>query len=81
MQVSLEISMYPLDREFGTPILQFIERLKAHPGLEVQTNAMSTQVFGPYDLLMQALQTEMKTSFEQGLPTVFVLKLFNGDLR
>ncbi len=81
MQASVEISMYPLDREFGTPILQFIERLKRHPALEVHTNPMSTQVFGPYDELMQALNREMKESFQQGLPTVFVLKVFNGDLR
>ncbi len=81
MQASVEISMYPLRRDYGTPILQFIDRLKRHPELQVQVNTISTQVFGPYDKLMAALSQEMKTAFERDGETVMVLKILNIDLR
>lgn len=81
MQASVEISMYPLRRDYGTPILQFIDRLKRHSELQVHVNAMSTQVFGPYDELMAAVTKEMKAAFEEGGETVMVLKILNIDLR
>ena len=49
MHVAVEMSLYPLTGEFIPPILDFIERLKAQPGLTVVTNSMSTQVSGDYD--------------------------------
>ncbi len=81
MQASVEISMYPLRRDYGTPILQFIDRLKKHPELKVHVNTISTQVFGPYDVLMATLTKEMKTAFEQDGETVMVMKILNIDLR
>jgi uncharacterized protein YqgV (UPF0045/DUF77 family) len=80
MKASVEISYYPLHEEFIPHILDFIKRLHEYPELKVQTNGMSTQVFGPYDLLMDALKTEIKKSF--ALPhSVFILKLVNADLQ
>lgn len=81
MKISVEISMYPLIEEFETPILQFIERLRNHPGLLVRTNSMSTQVFGEFEELSQALLSEIKTSFESGIPSVLVMKWINVDVR
>lgn len=81
MQASVEISMYPLRRDYGTPILQFIDRLKKYPELEVYVNTISTQIFGPYDALMAALSREMKTAFEEDSETVMVMKILNIDLR
>ena len=80
MKASVEISMYPLDAEYGTPILRFIERLRKHEGLTVQTNNMSTQVFGEYDQLMRALTQEMKKSFEEENAVVMVMKVVNMNL-
>jgi len=80
MKASVEISMYPLNAEYGTPILKFIKRLNQHEGLTVQTNNMSTQIFGEYDLLMAALTKEMKHSFEKGETVVMVMKVANLDL-
>ncbi|MFT4663523.1 MAG: hypothetical protein ACI8YQ_003178 [Polaribacter sp.] len=81
MTASLEISMYPLTPQYGTPILQFIERLKSYEALSVQSNTMSTQVFGPYDILLAALHKEMKTSFEEDHDVVMVMKIANLDLK
>lgn len=74
--------MYPLDQSYGTPILKFVQRLRAHEDIEVKTNTMSTQLFGEYDDLMAALVREMKTSLEEEQHTaVMVLKIVNADLR
>lgn len=79
MNTSVDISYYPLDIEYIPPIKDFIERLNAYNGLRVQTNGMSTQVFGEYDDVMGAITSEIKKSFE--IPhSVFVLKVINADL-
>jgi len=80
MNISVDISYYPLQEEFIPHILDFIQRLKTHEGLVANTNGMSTQVFGEYDLVMGALTAEIKKSFE--LPhSVFVMKVINADLQ
>lgn len=80
MKVSVELSYYPLNEEFIPHIINFIESLKQIVGIETVTNGMSTQVFGEYDVVMQALTSEIKKAFE--LPhSVFVMKVVNADLR
>lgn len=81
MQLSVEISKYPLADDYITPIKGFIEQLNTYPDLKVLTNTMSTQVFGDYDMVMQALQACIKWSFEHYGKVVFVCKFIHGDLR
>ncbi|HMM10695.1 MAG TPA: hypothetical protein PKE03_01180 [Bacteroidales bacterium] len=79
MNISVEISYYPLNEEFIPPIKDFIERLNAHSTVQCVTNGMSTQVFGGYDEVMAVITGEIRKSFE--LPNaVFVLKIINKDL-
>ncbi len=80
MKASIDISMYPLEKNYGTPILEFLESLKTHSSFLVQTNTMSTQIFGDYDELMEVLTREMKTTFLKEDAVVMVLKVFNEDL-
>ncbi|WP_323846266.1 hypothetical protein [Microbulbifer magnicolonia] len=80
MKLSVEISMYPLKDEYIPGIQDFIDRLNGHPGLRVLTNTMSTQVFGDYDLLMDMLKEEMRTSYEKHGRAIFVCKFIDGDL-
>ena len=80
MNISVDISYYPLKDEFIPPIKNFISRVNRYPGIDVVTNGMSTQVFGPYDQVMNTLTTEIKNSFE--IPhSVFILKIVNADLQ
>jgi len=81
MKASIEISMYPLDKEYGNHILAFIKGLNEHPQLEVRSNTMSTQIFGDYDILMDLMKNEIKTAFATTKTTVMVLKIVNEDLR
>jgi len=81
MQLSIEISKYPLSTEYIPPIKGFLDELNLQPGLTVLTNTMSTQVFGDYDAVMQALQHCIRWSFERYGKVVFVVKFIHGDLR
>jgi uncharacterized protein YqgV (UPF0045/DUF77 family) len=81
MQVSVEISKYPLANDYIGPIKGFIAELNKYPDIDVLTNTMSTQLFGDYDAVMQALQACIKASFEQYGKVVFVVKFIHGDLR
>ena len=77
MRAAAELSLYPLADDYLTPIRDVIARLNAIDGLEVVTNAMSTQVVGDYDILMPALTREVRTSFEQHRKCVIVMKLLH----
>ena len=77
MKIAVDISLYPLDAEFIPPIKDVIDRLKLHNDLEVWTNAMSTQVVGDFDTVMDALKKEIGVTFEQIPKGVFVIKMFN----
>ena len=79
MKTSVDISYYPLKEEFVPPIKSFIDRLKKHENIVAKTNGMSTQVFGEYFDVMNAITEEIHNAFE--LPhSVFILKIINADL-
>jgi len=80
MNISVEISYYPLNEIYKKPIKAFIASLNGNSNLVVRTNKMSTQVFGEYDEVMGTINNCMKNAFE--LPhSVFVMKFINADLR
>lgn len=78
MQVAVDISLYPLDADFIPPIKDVIERLNEHERLEIWTNAMSTQVIGEFDDVMNALRQEIGSTFEQLPKAIFVIKMLNN---
>ncbi len=79
MQVSIDISMYPLERAYREPILAFIDRLAAIPGVSVARNDLATQVFGDYDTVMGELTDAVREVLEAHRETVFVIKLVGGN--
>ena len=80
MQLSVEISKYPLHQDYIPFIKGFIDRLNEHTELKVLTNTMSTQVFGEYDLVMKVLSQEIKRSYQEFGKAIFVCKFISGDL-
>lgn len=80
LQLSVEISKYPLSENYIPAIKDFIERLQATEGLSVVGNTMSTQVFGDYDLVMDTLKNEMRRSYEQFGKAIFVCKFIGANL-
>lgn len=80
MDVSIEISLYPLAEEnFKKEIWGFIKKLRKVEGLTVVTNGMSTQVFGEYDLATQHVMAEIKHVHQTVNAAVFVCKFIGGD--
>ena len=77
MEISVELSLYPLDKDYVGPIVEFISRLKQYRDIEVRENNMSTQVFGDYDQVMTIVQREMKTTMALEPAMVMVLKVLN----
>ncbi|MEX2590345.1 MAG: YkoF family thiamine/hydroxymethylpyrimidine-binding protein [Chitinophagales bacterium] len=78
MEASIEISLYPLSENYKDVIVEFLKSLKSkNANLRIETNGLSTQVFGEYDALMKLLQGEMKKVLEEN-KAVFILKLSSG---
>jgi uncharacterized protein YqgV (UPF0045/DUF77 family) len=75
MNIGVEISLYPINADFIPPIQAFIDRLNTHPRLRVITNDMSTQVFGEFDDVMPAVNSEIRRSFEENALCVFAMKV------
>jgi uncharacterized protein YqgV (UPF0045/DUF77 family) len=80
MDCSVEISMYPLKEDFKPSIIQFIKNLRKYPFVKVDTNGMSTQIFGDYKQVMNAINSEMESTFLNENSVVFTLKVINSDL-
>ena len=80
MQLSVEISLYPLADEYIPTIETFIQRLAAHDDLAVLSSTMSTRVIGDYDRVFEVLRAELKRVHESNPHVVAVTKLVGGDL-
>ena len=80
MKVAVDISLYPLDENYLPPIKDVIARLNDHEGIETWTNAMSTQMFGEYDDVMQALHREIGATFESLPKAVFTIRILNNPV-
>lgn len=80
MRVAVDISLYPIADDFIPPIDDVIERLNCHESLEVITNRMSTQIYGEYDVVMAALNREIKATFESSPRAVFAIRILNNPI-
>lgn len=79
MKTTIEISNYPLSEEFEPKILDFIQRCQVE-GVRTKVNATSTHIQGDYDVVMNLIQAEIKTSFEKFGKMIFVVKILKGEL-
>lgn len=81
MEASVEISMYPLNKEYVIFIKDFIDNINKNPKLIVETNGMSTQIFGDYFEIMNTLTKEIYNSYQKAGTAVFVMKIVNAFLK
>ena len=80
MQISIELSLYPLaEQQYKEEIWQFINNLKQHSSMKVVTNGMSTQVFGEYDETLAIVTGEMKKVHQAVDSAVFIMKIIAAD--
>jgi uncharacterized protein YqgV (UPF0045/DUF77 family) len=80
MNITVDISMYPLADDYKPAIKSFIRRLREFDGLTLVTNQLSTQVNGGYDAATTAINTCIRESMERQNKVVFVVKYLSADL-
>ncbi len=80
MQTTIEISNYPLTEAYEEQILDFIERVRSHAGIQVKVNATSTHITGAFDMVFELLQQEIRSSYEKYGQMIFVIKVLKGAL-
>lgn len=80
MQVSIDLSVYPLALEqYKDEIWQFIHALNEIEQVKVVSNGMSTQVFGEYDYTIEHVMAEIKRFNQRVEQAVFIIKLIASD--
>ncbi|MGB3079558.1 MAG: hypothetical protein WBB31_10815 [Saprospiraceae bacterium] len=77
MTATIEISLYPLHNEYPSSVLNFLQKLKAIPGLDIQSNGMSTIVIGQFEKLWPELG-DLLTSQLSMEDSICVLKVAQG---
>jgi len=81
MNISVELTLTPLQDNFEPAIIHFIKKLRAS-GLTVMENPLSTQIYGDYDEVMNLLNTEIKEAFsliDNGLLYMKIVKTDRHD--
>lgn len=78
MNISIDISMYPLHKDFETPIIEFIKRLR-ESDFHVEENGLSTQIFGPFQEVMAFVNGNIHSSLLDEKNCVFILKIVTDD--
>ena len=81
MNISVELTLTPLQDDFEPAIINLIKRLRVS-GLTILENPLSTQVYGDYDTVMSVLQKEMKIALmaiENGLLYIKIVKSDRSD--
>ncbi|MFQ3341561.1 MAG: hypothetical protein ACI9TK_001225 [Flavobacteriaceae bacterium] len=78
MNLSVELTLMPLKKDFIPSIKGFIKALR-NSGFTVLENPLSTQIYGDYDALMAFLTPKIKTTFEAEEAVILQLKFVKGD--
>lgn len=78
MNVSIDISMYPLHKDFETPIKEFIKILRKSK-FHTEENGLSTQIFGDYLQIMDFINTNIHEVLLNEKNCVFMLKIVTDD--
>ncbi len=80
MQLTAELSLYPLREEYIPVIKAFIQDLGQRDGLTVVTNAMSTQIRGEWQQVFTAVNDTLQASAARYGKQVLVCKFIPGEL-
>ena len=78
MNISVELTLSPLQDTFEEPIIHFIKQLR-ESGFTVMENPLSTQIYGPYDEIMSLLTTEIRSTFERSENVLLYMKIVKTD--
>ncbi len=80
MEITAELSMYPLDADYKPPIIDFILDLRQQPGIEIVTNQLATQLRGEFAAVTGAINRCMEKTMLDKRRVVFTVKYLNTGL-
>ena len=78
MNVSIEITLLPLNNNYKEVIKNFIMSLRNNE-FKVFENPLSTQIYGDYDKIMNLLNSKIESVFSENNGIMINLKIVNGD--
>ena len=78
MEVSIELTMSPLQDDFESHIIDFIKALRASE-FEVLENPLSTQIYGEYNKLMPFLTQAIENSISKQNAVLIYMKLVKSN--
>jgi len=78
MNVSIELTMSPLQDGYEPHIINFIKTLRDSP-FTVLENPLSTQVYGDYYAVMEFLTKAIGSSFDKQDAVLVYMKLVKND--
>ena len=84
MKTTVEISLYKLQEEnsednYKVIVKDFLNKIN-NKNLEIETNGLSSIIYGDYSDIIKLLNNEVKDFLEK-YRTVFVLKISRGTLK
>jgi uncharacterized protein YqgV (UPF0045/DUF77 family) len=80
MNITAEMSLYPLKDGPVPEIIDFIREMRARQGIEVVSNQLSTQLRGDFDAVTGAIHHCMRQAMAAPNTVVLVVKYLNVDL-
>lgn len=80
MELSVQLSYYPLSEDFKPAVRALISHLE-ESGLTVESNRMSTQIFGEFEQVMSVFADALQWSFKTYGRAVFTASFMEGDRR
>jgi len=81
MQISVELTLSPLQDDYEPAIISFIKKLR-NSNFKTLENPLSTQIYGNYDEIMAFLNLEMKEALlaiERGVLYIKIVKSDRSD--
>lgn len=78
MNISVDLTLSPLQDDYEKHIINFIIALRASK-FTVFENPLSTQIYGDFDELMSFLNKEIKKSFQDVDISVLTMKIVKTD--
>ena len=84
MKTTVEISLYKLQEKnskdnYKVIVKEFLNKIN-NKNLEIETNGLSSIIYGDYSDIMELLNNEVKRFLEK-YRSVFVLKISRGTLK
>jgi len=79
MNVTAELSLYPFNEDYIPIIKAFIQSVREHGDLEIETTATCTRISGDYDRVFALVRQELKASFRAHGKQVLVCKFIPAE--